>query len=223
MVAIYKLISGTTNFVHGVPYVAISIGFTLSRTPTIGIVLNPFTAQLYSAIASHGSYLTVLSNDLGNIVSKSRLPIYPPQTLDLPSSVIAIEFGSDRQGNNFDVKMSTFANLASLKGGMVHGLRAYGSAALNLCSVASGYIDAYWEGGCWEWDVCAGWVVLKEAGGHIVHGNPKDTVNPEDVLEEPDLCGRVYLGVRKGQNDNETSQWIKKFWGLIGGELEYGR
>jgi len=106
---------------------------------------------------------------------------------------------------------------------MVHGLRAYGSAALNLCSVASGYIDAYWEGGCWEWDVCAGWVVLKEAGGFIVHGNPRDTKDVDVVLEEPDLCGRVYLAVRKGQSKEETAQWVTDFWGMIGGRLEYNR
>ena len=208
---------------HGVPYVAISIGFTVNQRPTVGVVLNPFTAQLYSAIDSQGSYLTTLSSDLSNSVSRSRLPLYPPQALDLPSSVITIEYGSDRQGNNFDVKMSTFINLASHKGGMVHGLRAYGSAALNLCSVASGYIDAYWEGGCWEWDVCAGWVVLKEAGGYLVHGNPRMTKDVEEIFEEPDLCGRVYLGVRSGQSKEETAQWIKKFWGMIGGKLEYSR
>jgi myo-inositol-1(or 4)-monophosphatase len=101
---------------------------------------------------------------------------------------------------------------------MVHGLRAYGSAALNLCSVASGFIDAYWEGGCWEWDVCAGWVILKEAGGYMVEGHPG-----VEGMDEPDLCGRVYLGVRSGKTIEETKQWVKEFRGMIGGRLEYGR
>lgn len=101
---------------------------------------------------------------------------------------------------------------------MVHGLRAYGSAALNLCSVASGFIDAYWEGGCWEWDVCAGWVVLREAGGYMIEGFPDSR-----GMGEPDLCGRVYLGVRSGRNEEETEQWVKEFRRMIGGRLEYGR
>lgn len=107
---------------------------------------------------------------------------------------------------------------------MAHGFRAYGSAALNLCAVASGFIDAYWEGGCWEWDVCAGWVILKEAGGIIVDGNPRE--GPEDgerAMESPDLCGRVYLAVRKAQEKKETESWVREFWSLMGGRLDYGR
>jgi myo-inositol-1(or 4)-monophosphatase len=204
-----------------VPYVAISIGFTVSRRPTIGVVLNPFTAHLYTAIKSQGAYLTVLSTDLSKAVSSSKLPLYPSQSLNMGSSVVAIEFGSDRSGNNFDVKLAAFKNLSAANGGMVHGLRAYGSAALNLCSVASGFIDAYWEGGCWEWDVCAGWVILTEAGGYMVEGNPPD--DSKNVLDEPDLCGRVYLGVRSGKSKEETEEYIKKFWSFLGGKLEYGR
>lgn len=222
----HKLIEykGTTNFVHGVPYVAVSIGFTVSHQPTIGVVLNPFTGQLYTGIRSEGSYLTTLSSDLSDIRSHSRLPLYPPQPLELRSSVIAIEYGSDRSGNNFDIKLSTFRNLAAANGGMVHALRAYGSAALNLCSVASGYIDGYWEGGCWEWDVCAGWIILKEAGGIIVDGNPRDIADDHGkILEDPDLCGRAYLAVRSADNQKEVENWVKAFWGLIDGRLEYGR
>jgi len=137
---------------------------------------------------------------------------------------MAIEFGSDRSDTNFDVKLATFKNLAAAKGGMVHGLRAYGSAALNLCSVASGYLDAYWEGGCWEWDVCAGWVILEEAGGVMVEGNaPEKEIDDNEVLSKPDLCGRVYFGVRKGHGDGETEKFIKRFWSLIEGKLFYGR
>ena len=221
---ILKIYLGTTNFVHGVPYMAISIGFTVSRRPTIGIVLNPFTGQLYSGIDSQGSYLTTLSSDLSQTLSTTKLPIYPPRPLELRSSAIAIEFGSDRSGPNFEVKLSTFRNLASENGGMVHALRAYGSAALNLCSVASGYIDAYWEGGVWEWDVCAGWLILKEAGGSIFDGNPRDVAkDPAKALEDPDLCGRVYLGVRGARSPEEVKTWVEGFWNLMEGRLEYGR
>jgi myo-inositol-1(or 4)-monophosphatase len=219
-----SLIAGTTNFVHGIPYVAISIGFTVSRRPTIGVVLNPFTAQLYSGIRTKGSSLTTLSHDLSQALSSTPLPLYPAQPLDLRSSVIAIEFGSDRSGPNFTTKISTFRNLSSAEGGMVHGLRAYGSAALNLCSVASGFIDAYWEGGCWEWDVCAGWVILEAAGGSIVDGNPREAPeNEKSAMESPDLCGRMYLAVRQGRDKEETEKWVREFWSLAGGRMEYGR
>jgi myo-inositol-1(or 4)-monophosphatase len=205
-----------------VPYVAVSIGFTLNRCPTIGVVLNPFTAQLYTAIRSQGAFLTLLSPDLSTTQSTSKLPLYCPQPLDFQSSVIAIEFGSDRHGHNYTVKVDTFRELASTQGGMVHALRAYGSAALNLCSVASGFIDGYWEGGTWEWDVCAGWIILEEAGGLIVSGNAPHDPSKEE-LRNPDLCGRVYLGVRKGTSQKEMEDWVRKFWALIKGKLSYGR
>ena len=71
---------GTTNFVHGIPYVAISIGFTVSREPTIGVVLNPFTAQLYTAIRYQGSYLTLLSATLTETLSTTPPPALPIAT-----------------------------------------------------------------------------------------------------------------------------------------------
>src|SRR5262249_22148102 len=140
------------------------------------------------------------------------------------SSVIGIEFGSDRIGPNFEVKTETFKNLSSANGGMVHALRSYGSAALNLCSVASGFLDAYWEGGCWEWDVCAGWIILEEAGGKILDGNPREGPDDRDrAMEAPDLCGRVYLAVRGSHSAQEAESWVREFWSLMAGRLEYGR
>jgi myo-inositol-1(or 4)-monophosphatase len=106
----------------------------------------------------------------------------------------------------------------------VHALRSYGSAALNLCGVASGFLDAYWEGGCWEWDVCAGWVILKEAGGVVVDGNPREGIEDGGRgMESPDLCGRVYLAVRGAQREEEIESWVREFWSLMGGRLDYGR
>ena len=84
-----------------------------------------------------------------------------------------------------------------------------GSAALNLCEVAKGGVDVYWEAGCWAWDVCAGWVILKEAGGIIVDGNPN---NWEPAVEE-----RRYLAVRGGEGQKEV---VEELWGLMEGRYE---
>lgn len=93
---------------------------------------------------------------------------------------------------------------------MVHGLRSLGSAALNFCAVAEGVLDAYWEGGCWAWDVCAGWVVLVEAGGMVVDGNPGGW--------EARVDGRRYLAVRPGAG----REVVEEFWGCVQGEMGYG-
>lgn len=91
---------------------------------------------------------------------------------------------------------------------MVHGLRATGSAALNLCSVAAGQMDAYWEGGCWAWDVCAGWCVLAEAGGLMAGANPGDW--------QPPLDGRKYLAVRPAPELAQQHALVEEFWAIIG-------
>lgn len=138
-------IDGTTNFVHRHPHVAISLGLAVDLRPVVGVVYNPFTDTLYSAIAGQGAFLN----------QSQKLPLAPATPLDtLNSCLVAVEWGSDRSGNDFAVKSKTFANLAATKengGGMVHGLRSLGSAALNLCAVASGNMDVYWEAGCWAW------------------------------------------------------------------------
>ncbi|KAL9620007.1 MAG: hypothetical protein Q9160_005384 [Pyrenula sp. 1 TL-2023] len=220
-------IDGTTNFVHRHPYVSISLGLTLNRHPTIGVVYNPFTHKLYSGIRGHGSYLTLYpfpSPSLGPTPpspQRFKLPLQnpPPPLKGLDTCLVAIEWGSERSNANFLTKHRTFVSLTSPKsppgnGAMVHSLRSLGSAALNLCAVAEGNIDVYWEGGCWAWDVCAGWVVLEEAGGRVVGGNKGEW--------EAEVAGRRYLAVRAaGGGEGEQEALIGEFWGHVQGKLEY--
>ncbi len=197
-------IDGTTNFVHGYPYVSISLGLAVGRVPVVGVVYNPFTQTLYSAVKGEGAFLN----------QSTRLPLRDPTPLALSNALVAVEWGSDRSGNDLAVKSDTFRRLCAAReerGGMVHGLRSFGSAALNLCAVACGSIDAYWEAGCWAWDVCAGWVVLREAGGRMVDANPGNW--------EPGLDERRYLAVRAGEGQKEL---IEEFWGLVEGRFEVG-
>ncbi|KAF2107858.1 hypothetical protein BDV96DRAFT_288515 [Lophiotrema nucula] len=199
-------IDGTTNFVHTYPYVSISLGFSLNLVPTIGVVYNPFTSTLYSAIKGHGAYKNL----------DQTLPLSAPSKFETGVSgcLVAVEWGSDRSGNDFAVKSKTFSRLAATKengGGMVHGLRSFGSAALNLCGVAEGGLDIYWEAGCWAWDVCAGWVILEEAGGMMVDANPGNW--------EPRVDGRRYFAIRPGEGQREV---VEEFWGLVEGAFEVG-
>ena len=94
---------------------------------------------------------------------------------------------------------------------MIHSARALGSAALNLCAVAEGNLDVYWEGGCWAWDVCAGWVILKEAGGLIVDGNPGTWDIPVDH--------RKYLAIRGASSGQKKI--VEEFWSFIEGTMDY--
>jgi myo-inositol-1(or 4)-monophosphatase len=92
-------------------------------------------------------------------------------------------------------------------------MRSIGSAALNLCAVAAGTLDLYWEGGCWAWDVCAGWIILEEAGGIMVGGNPGEWMAKID--------GRKYLAVRAAATQISQKRLVEEFWSNIQGRLEY--
>jgi len=138
---------------------------------------------------------------------------------------MAHEWGNEREGPNWVTKTTTFMNLVGAHGGMVHGLRSTGSSAINLCAVATGGVDAYWEGGCWAWDVAAAWCILVEAGGMIVSANPGGW--------EAKVDGRVYLAVRGvglrggegvdvGAEGRESQRrFVKEVWGCVGGVLVY--
>lgn len=195
-------IDGTTNFIHFFPNACISLGVAINRKPVVGVVWNPFLNQLFTGAYECGAYL----ND-------QKLPLRPSsRPLTLQGSLCAIEWGSDRDNTNYKNKLATFDNLARKSGGFVHGFRSNGSAALNLCHVASGVLDSYWEGGCYAWDVCAGWIILEEAGGIVVDGNPGNW--------EPEVTSRVYLGVRGAAEDQQRT-YVEKYWSQIKGTLEY--
>jgi myo-inositol-1(or 4)-monophosphatase len=198
-------IDGTTNFIHGYPYVVISLGFAVDKVPTVGVVYNPYTKMLYSGIKGQGAFLN----------GTTPLPLRQPEPLkDLSSCLISVEWGSDRSGNDFVVKSKTFTNLCASKedgGAMVHSLRSYGAVALNLCAIAAGQLDVFWDAGCWAWDVCAGWCILNEAGGLMVDANPG---NWEPRIEE-----RRYLAVRKGEGQKAI---VEELWSHVQGKFEAG-
>lgn len=145
-----------------------------------------------------------------------RLPLRTPEPLaGISKALICVEWGNEREGPNWEVKIATFIALAGAQAGMAHSLRSLGGAALNMCAVAAGELDAYWEGGCWAWDVAAGWVILTEAGGSVVGANQGEWVVPVD--------GRRYLAVRAvGSGEEEQGKaFVREFWGLVKGTLSY--
>jgi len=204
-------IDGTTNFVHNFPAFCISLGFTINKVPTIGVIYNPMLDELYTAIKGQGAFL------IRNKAEKVKLPLREPEPLDdLSTCLVGAEWGSDRTGVNFALKTEVFKKLAASKesgGAMVHSIRCMGSAALNLTATAAGQQDVYWEGGCWAWDVAAGWCILVEAGGIMVSGNPGEW----DVQVE----GRKYLAIRAGDKEGQK-KIVEEVWRVVGdGRLVY--
>lgn len=188
-------IDGTTNFIHGFPYFSISIGFCYHGTPMVGVVYNPVRRDLYSGIRGKGAW-------------KNSMPImqtaHPLGTLN--DSLVILEWGAERANRNFQIKKEMFCAFAE----RARSVRSLGSAALNLCALAEGVCDVYWEGGVHSWDVCGAWPILLEAGGRILHGNTDSEARVDD---------RVYLAVRGGPNPAPLVQEIRTVLGHR--KLEY--
>ncbi|KAG7099944.1 hypothetical protein E1B28_001737 [Marasmius oreades] len=195
-------IDGTTNFVHGFPWVCISLGLIYKRRPVLGVIFNPFLNFLYTGIKNQGSYLS----QNGGPPLKLPLAKSPKPLATLNHAQIAVEWGSDRSLSSLTKRSGSFHRLAGdpssgvVKGRMVHSIRSLGSSALNFAMVAQGGLDIYWEIGCWAWDVCAGSLIAQEAGctvsgSHAVFEATKSTPEFGQMTEEI-LTGRKYIVIR---------------------------
>ncbi len=142
-------LDGTTNFLHGLPQFAISICLERDRQPFAGVLYNPATDELYWAEKGEGAWL----NDRRLRVSGRVDPTECLFATGLPFKGIP---GRQRALEETDRVLSETA-----------GVRRYGSAALDLAFVAAGRFDAYWERGLNAWDVGAGAVLVREAGGRV--------------------------------------------------------
>ncbi|KAI9253799.1 inositol monophosphatase 2 [Phascolomyces articulosus] len=198
-------IDGTTNFVHGHPFVAVSIGLTIGKEPVVGVVYCPLMNELFSAAKGHGAFLN----------QSIRLPFFqptPPPLGDLSQCVVATEAGSDRSPEVIDKKIETIHTILKQKqhnGKEAHSIRCTGSAAINLCTVAKGVVDVYWEVGCWEWDVVAAIVIVRESGGIVVTGSHQPDPAPVNIFS------RKYLAIRAAQDENSQLNVAQQMWDII--------
>ena len=158
-------IDGTTNFAHNYPCFCISIALAHNEVIQLGLVKNPVTDDSYTVIKNKGAKL----NDK---------PIKVSKITRLKDSLLATGFPYDKLSS----KKNNLKNFGKLTL-MTHGVRRDGSAALDLCYVASGKIDGFWELKLSPWDVAAGTLIVEEAGGKITgfHGNKYDIYKKEIV------------------------------------------
>ncbi|XP_055911393.1 inositol monophosphatase 1 [Eupeodes corollae] len=141
-------VDGTMNFVHGFPHSCISIALVINQVTEIGIVYNPMLNQKFTAIRGEGAFY----NDKLINVSGEKDP---------KKALVTSEFGTTRDPEKLKVVIENFNKMAAL----VHGIRSLGSAALNMVMVAMGAADVNYEFGIHAWDVAAGDLIVREAGG----------------------------------------------------------
>jgi myo-inositol-1(or 4)-monophosphatase len=164
-------LDGTTNFLHGIPQFAISIALQRETTLIAGVIYNPANDELYIAERGKGAFL----ND-------QRIRVAGRRNLD--ECVIACGLPHIGRGDHplANREMAAIQN-------KVAGLRRFGAASLDLAFVAAGRLDGYWERNLQQWDIAAGQIILREAGGIVTglegHDNALTTGNV--------LCGNEYV------------------------------
>jgi len=142
-------LDGTVNYAHSFPHFAISIGFVKENTLIFGIVYDCIKEELFWAIKGKGAYLN------NKMIKVSK-------TTSLNSSLLATGFAYDRY-KKAEFYCSFYSNFLKKS----HDIRRCGAASLDICWVACGRIDGYWEFNLKPWDVAGGKIILQEAGGKI--------------------------------------------------------
>jgi len=142
-------LDGTTNYVHGFPFVCVSIALQKDGESIVGVVYNPILDELFYSEKGKGSF-------------RNNEPISVSDNADFSKSLLATGFPYDmlnEERNN----IKNFSNVIR----ECRGIRRPGAAALDLCYVARGIFDGYWELELFPWDTAAGILILEEAGGKV--------------------------------------------------------
>jgi myo-inositol-1(or 4)-monophosphatase len=170
-------LDGTTNFAHGYPVFCVSMGLErrvseTAATRIAAVVYDPTRDELFSAEQGKGARLN------GEAIQVSKTPV-------LKESLLATGFPSHKRHKNPNI---FFYHQITLR---THGVRRAGSAALDLCNVASGRFDGFWEFNLNPWDTAAGVLIVEEAGGKVTRfdGSPfelnsRETVASNGLLHE---------------------------------------
>jgi myo-inositol-1(or 4)-monophosphatase len=157
-------IDGTTNFMHGVPHFAISIGLEREGVVVSALVFNPVIDEMFVAERGHGAFLNdkrlrvAARSNLADIIVASGAPF----------------MGKDGR-EEFLKEVDSILSATS-------GIRRFGSAALDLAWVAAGRFDAFWERKLQPWDIAAGLLLVREAGGMV-----SDLTGREQMLKSGDI------------------------------------
>jgi myo-inositol-1(or 4)-monophosphatase len=177
-------LDGTTNFAHGVPHFCVSIAYALRGDVKMGLVYDPMRKELFSAIKGRGAFL----ND-------RKIEVSSCSAID--KSVITTGFFYDRGA----LMERTLASIHALFKRNITDIRRTGSAALDMCWVASGRFDGYFEYRLFPWDFSAAMLIVREAGGVCVDRAGKElTARSESVVASNAGISREFLKIVEWNN-----------------------
>jgi myo-inositol-1(or 4)-monophosphatase len=164
-------LDGTTNFLHGIPYFALSVGLEREGQIVAGIVYNPITDELFIAEKGKGAY-----------VNNRRLRVTARR--ELPDALVLCGIPHIGRGHHprFLKELSTIM-------AQVGAVRRLGAASLDMAYVAAGRADIYWERNLHSWDIAAGMILVREAGGYVSDADG----DPDPLSTGAIACGNEVL------------------------------
>ncbi len=168
-------LDGTTNFVHGYPSFGVSIACLNNGYPILGIVVELPVGNVYSATVGNGAFCN------GN-------PIGVSKTNTIENGLFVTGFGYEHD-EAWEANMNLFKQFTDQS----QGVRRLGAASVDLCHVASGKVDGFWEFDLHPWDTAAGIVIVKEAGGTVsqMDGSPFSIFNRNIVASNKALHNKM--------------------------------
>src|SRR4030042_883325 len=175
-------LDGTVNYVHGLPFYSVSIAYAEGGLVRLGVVYDPSRDECFSAALDRGAWL-------------NGQPIHPTTTPDLDHALLVTGFPYDIRTNP-DNNLDHYAHFALHS----QGVRRLGSAALDLCYVACGRFDGYWELWVKAWGVAAGGVTAREAGAIVtnIRGGADFISPPQSILPaNPDIHALILRGLNR--------------------------
>ncbi|HSU13384.1 MAG TPA: inositol monophosphatase family protein [Longimicrobium sp.] len=180
-------VDGTTNFVHGHPFVAVSIALVDDEGPAVGVVAAPLLGETFHAVRGGGAF-----------VNGERMTV--SEVGEFGRSLLATGFPFKQGKGDLDAYMLLVADAVR----STHDVRRAGSAALDLAFTAAGRVDGFFEVGLAPWDVAAGILLVTEAGGRIT-GWPGDA-------EPPLATGRILASNGRIHPDLEAlaARWVER-------------
>lgn len=158
-------LDGTTNFAHSFPIFSVSIGLTFQGRPFLGVVYDPLRDELFAAEAEQGATLNGTPLRVSTITSLERALLTTGFPYDLRTN----------PRNNFEQFIRFYHR--------VQAIRHAGSAALDCVWVAAGRLEGYWEEGIQPWDVAAGALIVREAGGRVTtYDNDENFLSQRSII-----------------------------------------
>ena len=161
-------LDGTTNFLHGIPHFCISIALERDKEIVAGVIFDPVKHELFWAERGLGAY-----------VNDQRIRVSGRSRVQEALFATGIPFLGVQDGNGHAKFLSQLGRVMA----ECSGVRRLGSAALDLAWVAAGRYDGYWENGLYPWDVAAGILLVREAGGQVT-----DIAGQRYAIGAPDIC-----------------------------------